>query len=497
MTRSRHLTLVCSVGGAALVALDGTVLTVAQPALRHDLDAGIDEVQWTSTGYLIAVASLLVYAGRLGDRYGHRRIFALGTLGFGAASAALAAAPDIGWVIALRVVQGVFGALLQPATLGMLRAAFPAVRLAMPIAVRTSAIGLAAVVGPVVGGSLVSAYGWRSVFTLTAVPALMLGLPALFGPAPGPAHPRSAARPSPDLPGACLLAVTLAGLVHALVTVPRSGATPGNLLVLGVAVPAAVAFVRHEARAAHPLVPPEVLLSRPVVAAIAVLLAASAALFGSLFVATHFLQGTLGLDPLHSALWSLPLAALMILGAPAAAVLQRRAGPRRTTVSGAALLSLGVLLFSRLDATTTAAQTGVCFVLLGAGFGTVMVTATAVVVHRAPESAAGVAGGLQQTAMNIGPALGVAVAALLLTLDPGVGFVPAMGTALTALATLGLLGAVGALALPGRTPSERNAEPTVTGTGTGARDRAPEDAGPGTGHRAPPAEGAREFPERR
>ncbi|WP_344325053.1 MFS transporter, partial [Kitasatospora putterlickiae] len=123
---ARRLTLTGSVLGAAIVALDGTVLTVAQPSLQRDLHASLSAVQWTSTAYLVTVAALLVLAGRLGDRYGHRRVFAVGVLGFGAASAGIGLAPGIGWVIALRVLQGAAGALLQPAALGLLRAAFPA-----------------------------------------------------------------------------------------------------------------------------------------------------------------------------------------------------------------------------------------------------------------------------------------------------------------------------------------------------------------------------------
>ncbi|WP_159062171.1 MFS transporter, partial [Streptomyces caniscabiei] len=180
----RRVTLACSVLGAVLVALDGTVLTIAQPTLRRDLDASLTEVQWTSTGYLIAVAGLLVFAGRLGDRFGHRRVFAWGVLGFGAASAGIGFAPGVGWVIGLRVVQGVFGALLQPATLGMLRAVFPPDRLAMPIALRTSAIGVAVAAGPLVGGVLVDRLGWRAVFFLNVVPALVMGLLALAARAP-------------------------------------------------------------------------------------------------------------------------------------------------------------------------------------------------------------------------------------------------------------------------------------------------------------------------
>ncbi|MET9438344.1 MFS transporter [Streptomyces sp. NPDC006551] len=449
MTPPRHRTLACSVLGAAVVALDGTLLTLAQPALQRDLRADIDQVQWTSTAYLVAVASLLVFGGRLGDRYGHRRILALGALGFAAASAGIAAAPGIGWVIGLRVAQGAFGALLQPATLGMLRAAFPPDRLAMPIALRTSAIGLAAATGPLVGGALVSAYGWRAVFLLTAAPALAVGLLALTLRLPDPPAGARAPRVSLDLPGACLLAVTLACLVHVIV-VGSGGHPAASVLALVTASAAGTALIRHERRTAHPLLPPEVLRSAPVLAGLGALLAAAAALSGTLFVTTYLLQDVLELDPLRTALWVLPLAVLMVLGAPVAALLPRRFGPRRTTVSGAALLALGVLLLSRLGEGATAVATGGCFALVGAGFSTVMVTATAVLVRRADVADAGVAGGLQQTAMNVGPALGVAVATALMTSDPGAG--PGReATALLVLAAVAALGAMVALGLPGRT----------------------------------------------
>ncbi|MFE6170936.1 MFS transporter [Streptomyces sp. NPDC056464] len=425
-----RLTLASSVVGAVVVALDGTVLTVAQPALQRDLGASFAQVQWTSTGYLIAVASLLVFAGRLGDRHGHHRLFGIGMLGFGAASAGIALAPGTGWMIGLRVVQGVFGALLQPATLGMLRAAFPPDRLRTPIAVRTAAIGVAAAAGPVLGGALVAGPGWRVVFLLNVVPAIVLGGLAL--------RVRPARHVSPvrlDVPGALLLAVTLASLVHALV------ALPGWVWTAATATVTAAAFVRHERRTAGPLLPPDVIGSTAVGSALGMLVAASAALSGSLFAGTFLLQDTLGLDPFRSALVSLPLAASMVLAAPACAVLLRRVGARRTTVAAMAVLALGILVLSRETAIELLC---VAFALVGAGFGTVMVAATHVVVREAPVESAGVAGGLQQTAMNVGPVLGVAVATALM----GTGGDPARPPAV--LAALALAGAALGRALPGR-----------------------------------------------
>ncbi|MFF2302708.1 MFS transporter [Streptomyces sp. NPDC058128] len=534
MSARRAPVLACSVVGAAVVALDGTVLTVAQPALQRDLHADIGQVQWTSTGYLVAVASLLVFAGRLGDRYGHRRVFALGALGFAAASTGIALAPGIGTVIALRVLQGVCGALLQPATLGMLRTAYPPDRLGTPIAVRTAAIGLAAAAGPLIGGALVSAYGWRSVFLLGVPPTLAIGLLALatrerptepsrsyaanssdeqnpspepsrsyagnrsheqnpshepsrsYATNPPPERSRSGApaaryRTSPatrpgaagglsalDPVGALLLAVALGLLVHGLVEAARPGGAPTGLLAVAGAVATGVVLARHQRRAAHPLLPPELLRSVPVVAGLAVLLAASAALFGSLFVATYFLQDVQGLDPLGCALRVLPLAVLMVLGAPLCPPLQRRFGPRRTATAGAVLLTLGVLLLARLDTTAGAAAVGVSAALLGAGFVTLMVTATSVVVHRAPEAHAGVAGGLQQTVMNIGPALGVATATLLLALVPDGGFVPSRGAALPALVLIAALAVPAALALP-RAADRRRTRPEPPSPRAGGR----------------------------
>ncbi|MEU9288710.1 MFS transporter [Streptomyces sp. NPDC048275] len=439
----RRLTLTSSVVGAVIVALDGTVLTVAQPTLQRELNASFSQVQWTSTGYLIAVASLLVFAGRLGDRYGHQRLFAMGILGFGATSAGIGLAPGIGWVIGLRVAQGIFGALLQPATLGMLRAAYPPDRLGMPIALRTSAIGLAAAAGPVVGGALVTHLGWRAVFFLHVVPALVMG--ALVLTVRAPARGRVPAG-GLDLSGACLLAVALVCLVRALVGIPETGWTTATALELVVVAATGAVFVRHERRTANPLLPPDVLGSAAIGAALGILVAASAAMLGALFVGSYFLQEVLRLDPLRTSLHALPGAVMMVVGAPVSAVLMRRLGARRTSLAGLGNLTLGVVLLSRLDEESTAVAIGTGFLLLGAGFATVMVTATAVVVRHASASSAGVAGGLQQTAMNVGPTLGISVATTVMALTGGV----ATGPPLTVLAAVSATGLPLALRLPGR-----------------------------------------------
>ncbi|MFE4664755.1 MFS transporter [Streptomyces sp. NPDC056716] len=471
----RGRVLAGSITGAVIVAFDGTVLTVAQPSLRADLGASLAQVQWVGTGYLVAVAGLLVFAGRLGDRYGHQRLFGIGMLGFGAASAGIAAAPDIGWMVGLRVVQGVFGALLQPATLGMLRAWYPPDALRRPIALRTAAIGVAAAVGPVVGGALVSGPGWRAVFLVNVIPAVVFGGLALGwgggngsgngsrggglaggaggGPVEGrrvgPAESGGAASGkrahSLDLPGALLLTLALGGLVLALL--PGAHWTVAALVAV-----AGVAFVRHERRTPYPLVPGDVVRAPGVAAALALLVAASAALHGTLFVCVFLLQGPLGLDPFESAVRSLPLAVLMVGAAAGSPVVLRRLGARWTALVACGALTAGIVLLSQATGTFA-----LCcgFALVGAGFGAVMVTATQVVVRHSPVASAGVAGGLQQTALHVGPVLGVAAVAALMS-DVG------LRAALVVPVVAGVVAGFAAWALPGGTSG-----------GAGATGRAP------------------------
>lgn len=480
-TLRRRLALLASVTGAMIVALDGTVLMVAQPSLQRDLDASMTQVQWTSTAYLLAVAALLVIAGRLGDRFGHSRMLFTGVLGFAAASAGIALAPGAGWVIALRAAQGVFGALLQPATLALLRLAYPADRLGTPVAIRTSAIGVAAAAGPVLGGVLVAHLGWRAVFWINVPVALAIAALTLAVWAPAPSRTGIQRL---NLTGAALLATALAVLVHTLSGIPAHGwSTVPTWAGLVAAAGVTVAFVGHERRTAHPLVAPAVARSVPVTASVTILLVTTGGMFGALFVATFSLQDIRGLDPLASGLSALPLTALMVLGAPVAGAALRRYSPRSTAIVGAVLVILGIggLAVSGLGTgglsqpasvgTWAVTATAFAFAALGAGFATVMVTATATVVGEAPPGYAGVIGGLKQTAMNVGPALGIAIAAGMMTPRPSTATVQAAGMTpemsasatpptLMVLAGLAALALLPASLLP--TQSPRSAGPRTT-----------------------------------
>ncbi|ATZ28534.1 Antiseptic resistance protein [Streptomyces lavendulae subsp. lavendulae] len=432
--------LLASAAGAALVALDGTVLIVVQPALRRDLGASAAQVQWTSTAYLLTVAAFLVIAGRLGDRYGHPRLLLTGSLGFAAASAGIALAPGAGWVIALRAVQGLFGALLQPATLALLRVAYPRERLGPAVAVRTAAIAVAAAAGPLIGGVLVARADWRAVFVLNVPVALAIAVLTSALRVPPPARAGAGAeRLGAAAPA--LLAAALGACVYALSGVPEHGWTGApTLLGCAAAVGLGVLFVRGERRGERPLVPAAVARSRPVAASMVLLMAVSAGMFGALFTATFLLQDVRGLGPLETGVRVLPLTALMVAGAPVAGRAVRRYGARATALAGTGLVVAGIAGLG--------SGGPVAFGVLGTGFTAVMVTATGTVVEDAPPGYAGVVGGLKQTAANVGPSLGIAVAA-------GAGAAGAgtdAGAALPVLAGVAAVGLAAAALLPGRTP---------------------------------------------
>ncbi|MEU3049777.1 MFS transporter [Streptomyces sp. NPDC006984] len=460
------LTLLTLSVGAMMVSLDGTIVTVAQPAMQADLGATLTGVQWITNGYLLAVAALLITAGKLGDRYGHRRLFLIGATGFTATSVAIGASGDLGWVIALRVLQGVFGALMQPATLGLLRSAFPAERLNMPIAVRSAVIAASTAAGPVVGGLLVEHANWSWVFYLN-VPlgalSLALGVTVLRD------APRTATAGHLDLLGMAVVGGALCAFVGGLTTLAEQGrADARTLLLLAASGVLAGLFLWWEKRAQDPLLPLRIFASTRFTVGVLAMIAMSFVMFGAPFVLIFYLQNVLGLSPAASGVRVLGLTLLMIVGAPPAAIWISRSGPRAPVTAGLAVTAVAMTALSRLDADSGTLETTACFLLLGLGFSPVMVGATKLVIGSAPAELAGVAGGVQQTSMQVGGSLGTAtvgaivggyVAAVLpgrlaasgIEVPPGLGDAPVRDAAVGLAPDLGTRTASAALTRIGQT----------------------------------------------
>ncbi|WP_320774191.1 MFS transporter [Streptomyces sp. CRN 30] len=401
------VTLVTVAVGVMMVALDGTIVAIANPAIGKDLGASWSELQWITNAYFLALAVTLITAGKLGDRFGHRQTFLIGVAGFAASSGAIGLSGSITAVIVFRVFQGLFGALLMPAALGLLRATFPAEKLNMAIGIWGMVIGASTAGGPILGGVLVEHVNWQSVFFINVpvgVLALILGVLILLD------HRAENAPRSFDLPGIGLLSASMFCLVWALIKAPEWGWGDGKTwLFIAVSVVGFGLFAFWETRVREPLIPLAMFRSVPLSAGVVLMVLMAIAFMGGLFFVTFYLQNVHGMSPVDAGLHLLPLTAMMIVGSPAAGAMITKVGPRIPLAGGMALTAIAMYGMSTLEADTGSVVMSVWFALLGLGLAPVMVGATEVIVGNAPLELSGVAGGLQQAAMQIGGSLGTAV----------------------------------------------------------------------------------------
>ncbi|WP_405191825.1 MFS transporter [Streptomyces anulatus] len=391
-----------------MVALDGTIVAIANPAIQKDLGASLADVQWITNGYLLALAVALITAGKLGDRFGHRQTFLIGIAGFALASGLIGLSSEISLVILFRVLQGLFGALLMPAALGLLRATFPAEKLNMAIGIWGMVIGASTAGGPIVGGLLVEHVSWQSVFFINVpvgVVALIFGLVILKD------HRAANAPRSFDVLGIALLSGAMFSLIWGIIKAGESwGWGDGRTWAwLGLAILLFLAFGLWETKVKEPLVPLGMFRSVPLTAGVVLMMLMAFAFMGGLFFVTFFLQGVHGLSPVDSGLHLLPLTAMMIVSSPVAGLLITKFGPRVPLVGGMVCTATAMFGMTTLSDSTGTFTMSLWFALLGCGLAPVMVGATEVIVGNAPMELSGVAGGLQQAAMQVGGALGTAV----------------------------------------------------------------------------------------
>ncbi|QDI71289.1 MFS transporter [Streptomyces calvus] len=393
--------------GVMMVALDGTIVAIANPAIASDLGATFAEVQWITNAYFLALAVSLITAGKLGDRFGHRQTFLIGVVGFAAASGAIGLSDSIALVIVFRVLQGLFGALLMPAALGLLRATFPAEKLNMAIGIWGMVIGASTAGGPILGGVLVEHVNWQSVFFINVpvgVLAVALGVWILLD------HRAENAPRSFDILGIALLSAAMFCLVWALIKAPEWGW--GDLTTWTFIAVSAVGFALFafwETRVGEPLIPLGLFRSVPLSAGVVLMVLMAIAFMGGLFFVTFYLQNVHGMSPVDAGLHLLPLTGMMIVGSPLAGAVITKVGPRIPLAGGMAFTALAMYGMSTLEKTTGSGVMSLWFALLGLGLAPVMVGATEVIVGNAPMELSGVAGGLQQAAMQIGGSLGTAV----------------------------------------------------------------------------------------
>lgn len=385
--------------GSGMAFLDATVVNVALPQIGRDLGAPTGALQWILNGYLLSLASLILLGGSLGDRFGRRRTFVWGAGLFTAASLLCAVAPNVQALVAARVLQGVAGALLTPASLAIVDASFRPGDRARAIGAWSGLVGVATALGPLVGGWLVDAVSWRAIFLLN----LPLGLLVV---ATAGRHVPESRDPSAsrhlDLPGATLAALGLAGATYGLIE--------GSVAAGAGGVASLAAFVWVEARSPGPMLPLGIFASRQFAAANLVTLVVYAALSGTFFLLVAFLQVSLGYSPVAAGAATMPITGLMLALSARSGALAQRIGPRIPLAAGPVVIAAAMLALAQVgpgDRYLTAVLPAV--VVFGLGLTLVVAPVTATVLAAADSRHAGVASGVNNAVSRVGGLLAVAV----------------------------------------------------------------------------------------
>jgi EmrB/QacA subfamily drug resistance transporter len=405
------LTLLTVAIGVMMVALDGTIVAVANPAIQSHTHASLADIQWVSNAYLLSLAVSLITVGKIGDRFGHKKVFMIGAVGFAGVSAAIGLsgtiAGSIGMVIAFRALQGIFGAMLQPTALALLRETFPVEKLNTAIGIWGAVIGASTAAGPIVGGLLVQHINWESCFYVNVPVGIVAVVMSVLVLRETP--PSSAAR-SFDIPGIALLSVSLFALIWGLIKGDSYGwGSAKTIAFLGGAIVLGVLFVVRELRAKQPLLPLKLFRSVSLSAGTVLVLMMMFAMYGAMFFMTFYLENTHGMDPVEAGVHLLPMTAMLIVGSPVSGMLVGKIGPKIPMAVGMVLAAVALYGLSRLTADSDPNNTIIWFILLGLGLSPVIVGATDVIVGNAPLELAGVAGGLQSTALQLGGTVGTSV----------------------------------------------------------------------------------------
>jgi EmrB/QacA subfamily drug resistance transporter len=406
-TRGRWV-LAATVLGSGIAALDATVVGIALPAIGKDFHAQVSSLQWVIDGYTLTLAGMLLLGGALGDSYGRRKVFVIGTVWFAVASLLCGLAPDTGVLIAARALQGVGGALLTPGSLAILQASFTPNDRPSAIGAWSGLGGIATAIGPFLGGYLISAVSWRLVFYINlplAVAVIAISLRHVpESRAPGPRKPL-------DVMGAITISLALAGITYGLIEASARGWTsPTVLTSLLAGVVLFVVFCRVEAGHPNAMLPLSVFKSRQFSAANAVTFVVYGALGGALFLVPVVLQEVCGYSALASGAALLPITVIMLALSARSAALAAKIGPRLQMTVGPLVIAAGLALFTRVQGNGDY-LTQVLPAVLVFGFGLAINVAplTATALAAAPAEHAGIASAVNNDVARAASLIAVAV----------------------------------------------------------------------------------------
>jgi len=408
--------LVATIVGSGIASLDATVVNVALPTIGRHFGAGVAGLQWVLTGYLITLAALILLGGSLGDLFGRRRVFVAGVIWFTVASLLCGLAVNLPMLIAARALQGIGGALLVPGSLAIIEAGFAPADRGRAIGAWSGLGGIAAAVGPFVGGWLVSAVSWRLIFLLN----LPLAAVVLVAARHVPESSDPTANRHIDWLGAGLVVVGLASSTYALI----EGPTPGRAAVVAVAgligILGLAAFVVVEARSPHPMLPLGIFSSRQFTAANLVTFVVYAALGGALFLLAVDLQVALGFSPVAAGAALFPVTIIMLFLSARAGALAQRIGPRIPMTVGPMIVALGLLMMRGISpGGRYFSDVLLSIVVFGLGLAFTVAPLTATVMAAAEERFAGAASGVNNAVARAAGLLAVALLPALAGLTGG------------------------------------------------------------------------------
>ncbi|MEU1054643.1 MFS transporter [Streptomyces sp. NPDC005876] len=393
-----------------IVVMANTSLIVAAPDMTRDLDLSSSDLQWVIDGYTVPYAALMLVLGAIGDKYSRRGALVAGLLLFAAGSVAGSLVDRTGLVVAARAVMGVGAAVVMPATLSLLVATFPRAERARAITAWTATSGLAIAVGPLVAGWLLEDHSWGSTFLINVPVAVVAVVGALTLVPPS----RAAESGRIDYVGGLLSIVSVGCLVYAVIEGPHFGWGTGPVAAAVVAGAGLIAFTLWELRHPHPMLDVRRFALRPFSGSMIAVLFFFFGAFGSIYYATQYLQFVLGYGPLQTGVRLLPLAGAVFAGAAVTGRLAPRAGVRITVVCGMAVGTAAVLLLALIDKGAAYGDFLPSLLLLGFAIGLSVSPATDTIMGSFPESQLGVGGGANDTSLELGGSLGIAVLGSLL-----------------------------------------------------------------------------------
>lgn len=462
-TRSATTWIVVLAGiGSLMAALDTVVVAAGLSTIRLDLHASVEQLEWTVNAYNLSFAVLLITGAVLGDRYGRRRFYVFGLGLFAIASAACALAPDAGWLIAGRALQGVGAALLAPLSLTLVASAFPAAKRGAAIGAFSAITGIAVAAGPTLGGAVINGFAWEWIFWLNvpigllAIPFVLTRIDESFG-----------SDTTIDLPGLLLVSTGAFGIVWALVRGNAVGWGSVEVLVtllLGAALMAG--FVLWERHSSSPMLPMAFFASRSFTASNGAIFFTFASLFSCVFFYSQFLQVALGDGPLEAGLHLLPWTGMFLIVAPLAGSLADRIGERPLMVGGLLLQAVGAGWLALIAEPDVAYGSVIApFVVSGVGVALAIPSAQNAVFGALPPEEMGKASGANSMLRELGGVFGIAIVVAVFAAAGGYGaptdFTDGFGPAIGLSAVLALAGAGVALTMPGR--ASRGA-PLLAGT---------------------------------